>query len=241
MEAGAIALIAGVCFLGSLVQAACGFGFAVVVMGVLSALMPTFGEAAGLSNLLMLCVSAAFMLRLRGHIRWRVILWPLAAYLPVSFLMVRIVAADPNGLMQKLLGAGLVGLCVYMIFFQGRLHIRMTPVSGLITGALSGVLGGLFCMAGVPMAVYLLSVEEKEDYLATIQTFFAMVAVYSAVLHGASGFLTGRVFQAFLFSLAAVALGAAAGKRIFNRINRETLKKVVYGFMLVSGVFLLAS
>ena len=164
-----------------------------------------------------------------------------AGCVPVSFLMVRIVAADPNGLMQKLLGAGLVGLGVYMIFFQGRLHIRMTPVSGLITGALSGVLGGLFCMAGVPMAVYLLSVEEKEDYLATIQTFFAMVAVYSAVLHGASGFLTGRVFQAFLFSLAAVALGAAAGKRIFNRINRETLKKVVYGFMLVSGVFLLAS
>lgn len=240
MDTATLAVIAGICFLGSFVQAACGFGFAVVVMGVLSALMPSFGEAAGLSNLLMLCVSAAFMLRLRGRVRWRVILWPFLAYVPVSFVMVRIVAADPNGVMQTLLGAGLIALGIYMIFLQGRLRIRMTPAAGLITGAVSGVLGGLFCMAGVPMSLYLLSMEEKEDYLATIQAFFAMVAVYSTVLHGVSGFLTGAVLRAFLLSIVAVALGAAAGKLVFNRMNRDTLKKAVYAFMLVSGAILIA-
>lgn len=239
MDTAAFALILGICFLGSFVQAACGFGFAVVVMGVLSALMPSFGEAAGLSNLLMLCVSAAFMLRLRGHIRWKVILWPFLAYVPVSFVMVRIVAADPNGVMQTLLGIGLIGLGIYMIFLQGRLHIRMTRAAGLVIGAVSGVLGGLFCMAGVPMSLYLLSMEEKEDYLATIQTFFAMVAVYSTALHGFSGFLTGTVLRAFLYSILAVALGAVAGKLVFNRMNRDVLKKAVYGFMLVSGVLLI--
>lgn len=99
-----------------------------------------------------------------------------------------------------------------MIFLQGRLHIRMTRAAGLVTGAVSGVLGGLFCMAGVPMSLYLLSMEEKEDYLATIQTFFAMVAVYSTALHGFSGFLTGTVLRAFLYSILAVALGAVAGQ-----------------------------
>lgn len=101
------------------------------------------------------------------------------------------------------------------------------------------MLGGLFCMAGVPMSLYLLSMEEKEDYLATIQTFFAMVAVYSTALHGFSGFLTGTVLRAFLYSILAVALGAVAGKLVFNRMNRDVLKKAVYGFMLVSGVLLI--
>lgn len=240
MDTAALALILGVCFLGSFVQAACGFGFAVVVMGVLSTLMPSFGEAAGLANLLMLCVSATFMLRLRGHIRWRVIAWPFLAYVPTSFVMLRIVAADPNGVMKTLLGAGLVGLGIYMVFLQGRLRVRMTRAAGLVAGAASGVLGGLFCMAGVPMSLYLLSMEEKEDYLATMQTFFAMVAVYSAALHGFSGFLTVTVLRTFLYGVLAVALGAAAGKLVFNRMNRDVLKRAVYGFMLVSGVLLIA-
>lgn len=241
MDAAAIAIIAGICFVGSLVQASCGFGFAVVVMGVLSQVLPSFGEAAGLSNLLMICVGAAFVLRLWKHIQWRVILWPFVGYLPVSFLMVRVVAADPNGIMQTLLGIGLIALAIYMMFVQGRLRIRMTPLAGLITGAVSGVLGGLFCMGGIPMALYLNAVEDKDDYLATMQAFFTAIAAYSAVLHAASGFLTGEVFGAFLFSIVAVALGALLGKCIFNRINRETLKKVVYAFMLLSGVFLLAT
>ena len=38
----------------------------------------------------------------------------------------------------------------------------------------------------------------------------------------------------------AAAASAAAGKLVFNRMNRDTLKKAVYAFMLVSGAFLIA-
>ncbi len=240
MDAGTIAGIAAICFAGSLVQSACGFGFAVVVMGLLSRLMPSYGEAAGLANLLMLFESAYLALRLRRHVHWKVILWPLITYVPVSFLMVRLVAADPGGIMQKALGAALILLSAYFLFLQGRLAIRRTPVSGLACGAASGVLGGLFCMAGVPMALYLFSMDEKEDYLATIQMFFAIVAVYSAGVHGVSGFITGVTLRMFLLCIGFVALGTFLGKRFFQRVSRDTLKKVVYGFMLVSGVYLLA-
>lgn len=239
MDASSVGIAILVLFAGSLVQAACGFGFAVVVMGVLARLMPTYGEAAGLSNLLIICMSAYIAFGLRGHIRWKTILWPLLTYAPVSLLMVRFVAADAGGLMQKLLGAALIALGVYMIFFQGKLVIPQTPVSGLVTGAVSGVLGGLFCMAGVPMAVYMLSMEQKEDYLATIQTFFLIVAVYSAFIHSASGFLSGEVLRLTAYCAAPVILGSVLGKRFFQRVNRETVKKVIYGFMLVSGAYLM--
>lgn len=238
MDAFTVLVVVGICFVGGFLQAATGFGFAVVVMGVLAALMPSYGEAAGLANLLVLCASAYVVFGLRGHIRWKAILWPLIAFAPVSLLMVRFIAADAGGIMQKLLGGTLIALSAYMFFLQGRFSVRLTPVSGLLSGAVSGVLGGLFCMGGVPMALYLFSME-KEDYLATIQTFFAVVAVYSAVIHGASGFLTGTALTLFLYAIGPVVLGTLLGKRFFERTGRETLKKLIYGFMLLSGVFLL--
>ena len=239
MDTLSVFLIILMCFAGSLVQAACGFGFAVVVMGVLSSLLPSYGEAAGLANLLMLVVCVYIALRLRKRIRWRVILWPLITCLPVSFCMVRLIAVDPSGLVRKLLGAALILLAAYFIFLKGRMSIRQTPAAGLALGVASGVLGGLFCMGGVPMALYLFSMEEKEEYLATIQAFFAVMAVYSAVLHGVSGFLSGTVLRLFLYCLPVVALGTFLGKRFFARADHKTLERVIYGFMLLSGVFLL--
>ena len=237
MDYGLLLAVAGICFAGCFVQAACGFGFAVVAMGVLGKLLPSFGEASGLANLLLLCVCLSIVMRLRGRVRWQVILWPFLSYVPVSFIMVRIVAADPSGIMQRLLGLALILLACYFIFLQGKLRIPIGPVSGLGTGVLSGILGGLFCMSGVPMALYMLSLEEKEEYMATIQSFFAMVAVYTAFLHGFSGFYTPTVLKLFLPCLVLCAAGTLLGKALFERINQHGMKRLVYSFMLISGVY----
>lgn len=239
MDYGLLFAVAGICFAGCFVQAACGFGFAVVAMGVLAKLLPSFGEASGLANLLLLFVCLFFVLTLKGKVRWSVILWPFLSYVPVSFIMVRIVAADPSGIMQRLLGGALILLACYFIFLQGKLRIPMGPASGLGIGILSGVLGGLFCMSGVPMALYMLSLDEKEEYLATIQSFFALVAIYSCFLHGFSGFYTPVVLRLLLPGLAAAFLGTLLGKLLFDRINQDGIKKLIYAFMLISGVYYL--
>ena len=239
MDYGLLLAVTGICFAGCFVQAACGFGFAVVAMGVLGSLLPSFGEASGLANLLLLFVCLFFVLRLKGKVRWGVILWPFISHVPVSFVMVRIVAADPSGIMQRLLGGALILLACYFFFLQGKLRIPVNPAAGLGIGLLSGTLGGLFCMSGVPMALYLLSLEEKEEYLATIQSFFAMVAVYSCFLHGFSGFYTATVLKLFLPCLLLGGLGTFLGKALFDRINREGMKKLIYTFMLISGFYYL--
>ncbi len=237
MDYGLLLAVAGICFAGCFVQAACGFGFAVVAMGMLGMLLPSFGEAAGLANLLLLFVSGFFMLRLRGSVHWKTILWPLLSHIPISFVMVRIVAINPSGIVQRLLGIALVLLACYFIFLQGRLRIPANPVSGLIIGVLTGTLGGLFCMSGIPMALYLLSMEEKEEYLGTIQSFFALVAVYSCFLHGFSGFYTPLVLRLILPCLATGVLGTLLGKALFDRIDQNGMKKLIYAFMLISGVY----
>lgn len=231
--------IVGICFAGSFVHLACGFGFSVVVMGVLTRLLPSFGEAAALANLLMLVVSLFYAVRLWRNIRWKVLVWPLIGYFPMSLLMTYVLDISPGVWLRIGLGVGLILLALYLIFLQKRFSVPSTPASGIIIGGAAGVLGGLFCMAGVPMALYLVSAGDKEEYLATSQGFFTVTTLVSAGMHGAFGFVTRTVGTAFAFSIVAVALGALLGRLVFKRVNQTALKRMIYGFMLLSGFYLI--
>lgn len=189
----ALLIIVGICFAGGFVQLACGFGFSVVVTGVLTQLLPNFGEAAALANLLMLFVSVFYALRLRKNIRWKVLLWPVIGFLPMSVLMTYVLDITSGARLRTGLGVGLILLSVYLIFLQKQFSVRQTPASGILIGAVAGVLGGPFCMAGVPMALYLLSTGNKKEYLVTSQGFFAVTTVCSAVMHSTFGFFTCSV------------------------------------------------
>ena len=235
----AIIIVVAICFAGSIVQTWSGFGFSIVVMSVFSLMMPSYGEATALSNLLMLGVSIYLALRMRGFIRWKLLLWPLIAYVPLSYLAVRFVAVEPGGTLQILLGITLIVLGVWFFFFKNKVYIKQTPVAGLITGAVSGTMGGLFCMAGVPLAVYLIGIKEKESYLATIGMLYVLLTAYSAALHASNGFITTTVLWMVLYCAGAVVVGTLLGQLIFKRVKQEILTKAVYDFMLVSGAFLL--
>lgn len=239
MDAQILLQIALICFAGGFVHLACGFGFSMVAMGTLTILMSSFGEAAALANLLMLAVSLCFAVRLRGNIRWKVILWPVLGYLPVMALMSYVLDVSPGNILRILLGIGLILLACYMIFLQNRLSVPLTPLAGILIGSVAGLLGGLFCMAGVPMAMYLLSIDQKEDYLASSQAFYLTTTCFAALIHRSFGFFTQDMWQALCCGIPAVLLGAVLGRSVFHRINQTVLKRVIYGFMLLSGLSLI--
>jgi uncharacterized membrane protein YfcA len=239
LSSTAIIIVVAICFIGSIVQTSTGFGFSIVVMSVFSLAMPSLGEATALSNLLMLGVSIYLALRMRGFIRWKLLIWPFIAYIPVSYLAVRIVAVEPGSILQILLGVVLILLGLWFIFLKNKVRFQQTAAAGLITGAISGTMGGLFCMAGVPLSVYLINIDEKESYLATIGMLYVLITVYSTGLHAFSGFITTTVLWMVLYCSGAVALGTLIGQFIFTRVRQPILTKAVYLFMLVSGAFLL--
>ncbi|MBQ2863736.1 MAG: hypothetical protein IJE84_06120 [Clostridia bacterium] len=54
-----------------------------------------------------------------------------------------------------LLGVVLIALSTYFLFFFDRIKLRPTLSGALATGAVSGVLGGLFSTSGPPVVLYL--------------------------------------------------------------------------------------
>ena len=223
---------------GAVIQALCGFGYGPVNMSLLPYLMP-YAQAVALSGL---CGSTtALMVAVSGwkHISWRKV-WPCTLIsIIISSTFVWLSARAADRLMLHLLGSVLIVLGLYSLFLNGKIRIRPTLVNGLIAGAVSGVTSGLFAVGGPPLAIYLLGATDSNDeYRSTLNGHFCVNAIATTFMRWRSGVFTPPVLHAYLLLLAALFIGAWIGSRIFHKLNQEKLRKVVYGYLVISGLLL---
>jgi len=236
----ACAVCAGASFVGAFTQRVSGFGYGIVVM-MMFPLVLSHAEATALSGLVSIFLSGYVAFTLRRHIRWKQILIPALSYIVTSYLCIWFVKGADTALIKKLLGGMLVILSLYFLFFSKKIKIRPTVSGALMAGGLSGIMSGLFAMGGPPMVVYYLSASETNDeYLATIQGYFAVTGVIATVIRLINGMVTAQVWYTLPAALATMLLANYLGKRVYGKLSPDLLKKVVYGFMAFSGILNLA-
>ena len=222
------------------VQASTGFGFGIFVMMFFPQFLPSYGMSVTMSGMLSLETTAVTSIQYRRHIAWKKLLWPTVCYIAVSTAAILLSAGQADSLMKRLLGAVLVVLSVWFLFFGKRVRIRPTPAAGIIAGSLSGLLSDLFSIGGPPMVVYLLSgADSKDEYLATIQTYFTVTNIYALIVRAAAGLVTFETLRYALIGAGGIALGVYLGRRVFRSLNADRLRVAVYLFMAVSGVITL--
>lgn len=226
--------------LASLTQSVSGFGFGIVAVSLMAYFITPYNNCVAVSGLLSLGLNGVLAWKYRAHIRWRVLLPPMASFFVSSALVVTFAAGSADALLKKLLACALILLSVYFAFFSKKLKIKPTVVSGIIAGLLGGVLDGFFGMGGPPVVLYLMSATaSKEEYLGTLEMYFTVAALYVTAMRAVNGMINGQVLLLALIGLAAAAAGMLIGQRAFKRMSGDTLRRVVYGFMAVSGVIML--
>lgn len=222
---------------GSFIQSTTGFGYAVTVMAIWPIFLP-FKTAVVAELATALFMSTAIALRYRKHIVWRQLLWPVAA----SFVMngVGVILLDKiseHGL-RRMLGVVLVALAIWFVFFSERIHVRPTAVNGILAGSLSGLAGGLCSIGGPPIVAYYINAfEDKREYTATTQMFFIASIVWLLMLHIVRGNVDLAVIEVSAVSLIGLAVGTAAGMALFKKLPMGIIKKLVYAFMMVMGIY----
>ena len=225
-------------FAGSFIQSASGFGYAIVVMSILPLFIP-FQSAAIVEVLSALAMVLWIAVKYRRHIHWKLLWWPLVANSVFSLAGIWFQDAGTETLLRRILGVTLVVLSIYFIFFSSRLVIRANLWTGLAAGAISGVCGGLMSIGGPPMvAYYLAATRSKEEYAATLQTYFVFSTIYIFAAHVAMGHVTGQILSWSALALVGLAAGTFCGLKLFDRLSADGLKKVVCGFMAVVGCYL---
>lgn len=228
-------------FAGSFVQSASGFGYAIVVMAILPLFIP-FQAAAILEVLSSFAMVAWIALKYRRHINWKLLAWPLLANCVFSLAGIWIQTGSAEALLRRILGGALLALSVYFVFFSSKLTLKGSALGGALAGCISGVCGGLMSIGGPPMVTYYLAATRtKEEYAATLQTYFVFSTAYIFFAHVAMGHVTGQILGWSVWALLGLAGGTFCGLKLFDRLSGPALKKLVCIFMAALGCYLLVT
>lgn len=227
-----------VMLLAALVQSLTGFGSALVAMSVLP-LVVGIQVASPLVALCSLVLQVLLLLRYRDSFRFRAI-WRLviAGVLGIPIGIYFLKQADETAVL-RLLGGLLVAYALYGLF-HFRLPALNRPAWAYLAGFTAGLLGGAYNTSGPPVIIYSDAQGwERSQFKSNLQGFFLVIDLFIIAGHALGGNLTPAVWEAFLWSLPAIGLGAAAGFALDGRLNPASFRRLVLLLLLVMGINLL--
>ncbi|WP_017572595.1 sulfite exporter TauE/SafE family protein [Nocardiopsis halotolerans] len=219
---------------GALVQSTVGLGLGMVAAPVLSFLDPTLMPGALLVTVIIL--PALTLLQEWRHVDWRGIAWGLPARLPGTVLGVWVVAVlDPRAL------AGAVGamVLVAVALSAWSLRVRITPVSLVAAGTLSGFTGTATTIGGPPMAL-LYQHEEPSRIRATLAAFFLLGGAVSLTALAVGGQMDTRTTVVGFCAVPLVIAGFLAGTALRRRVNAGRMRVALLAVVSTSALGLLA-
>lgn len=228
------------------VQRTAGFGFGIFLIPLLLLLGVMGGDyksIVSLSSMMAATLSLVTVFNLRKSLNWRYI-WPLLiVFMPSSALFSFVMFGTDASWLKIILGIALILLSIYFTFFK-KDGIKINPnwFNTIGLGSLSGLMGGLFSMQGPPVVYYYLSTQEtKDQYMAQTQCFFLLGNLWMTMLRAGEGIITTEVGKSYLIAITGCLSGMWIGARVYNKMNKDLLLKVIYIFLAYSGVSMIIS
>lgn len=218
---------------GSLLSAVSGFGSAAVLLPVL-ALALGEKDAVPVLTIAQIVGNASKGWFNRREIRWSTVRWYLLGAIPAAILGSLVFVAVPARILSALMGAFLVLAVVWrrwkrrpeeMAAMESEpLSDRRLSLVGLFTGLLSALVGGagpiaapFFLAAGLVKGAYL-----GTEAIASMGVHLAKLATF-----GGTGVLSWLTFWIGLALAPLMIAGAWWGKRIVDRISKQTFVLIV--------------
>lgn len=236
-----------VCACGAgFVQRTAGFGFGIFLIPLLLLLRVMGGDyksIVSLSSMMAATLSLVTVFNLRKSLNWRYILPLLIVFMPTSALFSYVMFGTDASWLKIILGVALILLSIYFTFFK-KDGIKINPnwFNTIGLGSLSGLMGGLFSMQGPPVVYYYLSTQKtKDQYMAQTQCFFLLGNLWMTMLRAGEGIITTEVGKSYLIAITGCLSGMWIGARVYNKINKDLLLKVIYIFLAYSGVSMIIS
>ncbi|WP_150241294.1 sulfite exporter TauE/SafE family protein [Nocardiopsis quinghaiensis] len=218
---------------GAAVQSTVGLGLGMVAAPVISFLDPTL--MPGMLLVAVIILPAFTLLQEWRHVDWRGIAWGLPARLPGTVLGVWVVAAlEPRAL------AGAVGamVLVAVLLSVWSLRVRVTPVTLVAAGALSGLAGTATTVGGPPMAL-LYQHEEPARVRATLAAFFLGGGAVSLSALALGGQMDTRTAVVGVSAIPLVGVGFLVGNLLRRRVNAAWLRVAMLCVVSASALGLL--
>ncbi|MGH7097514.1 MAG: sulfite exporter TauE/SafE family protein [Stellaceae bacterium] len=245
MQALHWAPLAAASFAAGLVQAASGFGFAVLAAPLFLIVLPP-GTAIPLVIILTAALSLSVLPRVRGAVApgllARLTLGSLFG-VPLGLFAFR--HADPL-LVRMLVGAAILVFAGVFGVVRRRparhSMIALWPGFDVIAGAVSGAATALIGMSGPPVVIYLLLAGAAPQMArATLLAFFSLCYVATIAALAASTGIAAPTWIAAALLIPFTVLGGVLGKRLGDRLRPGAFALLAIALLAGTGVYTLAT
>jgi uncharacterized membrane protein YfcA len=232
-----VLLIFAVVFVAALVQSLSGFGFAVIIMPLVT-LVLGLQTAAPMVALVALTVYIINLVRYRQAVNaGEVLRLGIASALGVPIGVWALANISETTVKQVM---GLV-LIAYAIYALARPTTSWMPSRFWVypAGFLAGCMGGAYNTPGPPVIVYgSLRQWPKDEFRAVLQALFLVNAVLVVSSHLVARHVTAEVLTFYLCVLPALGLGIFVGSRVDSKVDRERFRTLVTALILILGLSL---
>ena len=232
---------AGVILAASFIQSFSGFGFALVAVPLLTLRLP-LQSVPPLLLLLGMAVTITLNLGKWHRLRDPVLYLLLAAIVPFTYIGTAVLRFAPESILKGALGVGIVAYAVRMLFTSrpagGR---RLGRGTTILTGAASGLLGGMFGMPGPPLVMYFTAQAggDKGEFRTRILSVLLLEGFWRMGSYTVQGLLTWDVAARAALLAPVLVLGIWSGSHAHHRVSDAAFQRFIACLLLVSGGVLL--
>lgn len=241
MDSTTLAIIAIIMVLGGAVKGAIGLGLPLVSVGLLSMFLPA-REVLGISILPILIANVFQVYEAGGGLSVVKRFWPMVVCMLIGLVIGAQFAAtlSPADLYAAI-GGVMVLFCVSGFFRPNALLPESLhfPVS-LVTGAISGICGGVSTVWGPPVSMFLLMTGmKKEEFVRTVGVVWCAAAFPLTLLYAHNGIIGAHNVYHSLAACIPALFGLWIGQRIRQRISQEVFRRILLVTLLIIGVNLI--
>lgn len=225
-------------FIAALIQAALGFGFTPLAMAFLPNMLD-YSKAVAVSLAVIFVSTLILSIRYRKYVRWKILLPLLIPTMICNGIAAFVSTNLSSGLLYLMLGFMLIGISVFFFLFSEKIRLRPSIKTGALLGSLCGVGYGFFAIGGPTAALYLMpSVEDKTEYMGTMQMFLCINNGLGIILRIARGALTAADLPVIGIGWIFMLLGTFAGLVLFKKLSKEVFRKIIYAFVGINGLWI---
>ena len=231
-------LVLAILFLSTFIRSALGFGDALIAMPLLALVI---GIRVATPLVAMGASTIAFTILLKSWRKveikatWRLVI---ATWIGIP-LGIFFLKAAPEILVKSLLGILLMGFGAYNLFVPD-LPKLLNEKWAFVTGLIAGILGGAYNTNGPPVVIYgILRRWNPENFRATLQGYFLPTGLAILITHGLAGMWTTQVVRLYGYSIPIIIGAVLLGEKVNLLIPPGKFDKIIYGFLVVIGLFLI--
>ncbi len=230
-------------FLAVFTQSLTGFGSAMVAMALLPTVMGIH-EATPLVALVMATIEVFLLIYYRQALNigavWRIIAASLVG-IPLGILFL---SRLDEGIALTVLGVFIVAYALYALLDALTNHIRLPKLEHSAWaygfGLIAGMLGGAYNTSGPPVIIYGSCRRwDTAEFKSNLQGFFVVSGLVITLGHAWNGNLTPDVWQHYLWSIPAMALGILAGTQLDKYLKPVIFRRFVLVVLAILGIRLI--